>query len=189
MAVRFTGLGWHVIHVADANDLAALRRAYQEFQNTGDRPTMIIVRSHIGYGAPTSKTPRKPTASRWARKKSAAPRPSTAGPSTPSFWCPTRCTAHFAAGIGARGRKLHAQWRKQFDEYAGNIPELAAEWQQMAARELPTGWDKDIPEFPADAKGMASRISSGKVHQRSGQERALADRRGGRPGPLDRARI
>ncbi len=71
VATRFTGLGWHVVRVEDANDLAALRRAYQEFQTTTDKPTMVIVRSHIGYGAPTSKTRTRLTAKRWAKKKSA----------------------------------------------------------------------------------------------------------------------
>jgi transketolase len=163
VAKRFEGLGFHVIKVADPNELATLRKAYQEFSGVADRPTIIIVRSHIGFGAPHKQDTKEAHGEPLGEEEIRGAKASYGWPVDAKFLVPDEVPAHFAAGIGARGRKLHAEWQKKFDEYAAKYPELAAEWKQMNARQLPPGWDKEIPVFPADAKGVATRVSSGKV--------------------------
>jgi transketolase len=163
VATRFTGLGWHVVRVEDANDLAVLRRAYQEFHATTDKPTMIIVRSHIGYGAPHKQDTNKAHGEALGDEEIRLTKKFYGWPEDAKFLVPERVVAHYAAGVGARGAKLHAAWQQKFKEYAAKYPDLAAEWQLMSNRELPKGWDAGIPTFPADAKGVSSRVSSGKV--------------------------
>jgi len=168
-ALRFQALGWHVIRVADANDLNALRQAYREFQNTSDRPTLIIVRSHIGYGAPNLHDSKEAHGSPLGEEEIRLTKRVYGWPEDAQFLVPDEVPAHFEKGIGARGRKLSTQWRKRFDEYARKHPDLADQWRRMEARELPDGWDSEIPTFPPDAKGMASRSSSGTVENAVGK--------------------
>jgi transketolase len=163
VATRFEGLGWNVVKVADANDLAALRAAYQTFQKTADRPTMIIVRSVIAWGAPHKQDTEEAHGSPLGEAEIRETKGVYGWPPDAHFLVPPEVPAHFDAGIGARGRALHGAWRKQFNEYTQAHPDLAKQWRQMEARELPEGWDRGVALFPADAKGMASRISSGKV--------------------------
>ncbi len=163
VASRFAGLGWNVVKVADANDLAALRAAYQTAQRTTDRPTMIIVRSIIAWGAPHKQNTEEAHGSPLGEDEVRATKVVYGWPPDEHFLVPPEVVSHLAEGFGARGKKLHAEWRKKFDEYCKTQPELADQWRRMQRRELPDGWDRDLPTFPADAKGMATRISSGKV--------------------------
>ncbi len=160
---RFEGLGWNVVHVADANDLAALRAAYQSFLKTTDRPTLIIVRSIIAWGAPHKQDTEEAHGSPLGPDEVRATKLAYGWPPDAQFLVPPEVPAHFDAGIGQRGRALRAAWQKKFGDYAKAHPDLAGQWQQMQARQLPQGWDQGLKPFPADAKGMASRISSGKV--------------------------
>ncbi len=160
---RFEGLGWHVTQVADANDLAALAKAYESFQQTTDRPTLIIVRSIIGWGAPHKQDTHDAHGAPLGEDEVRATKEFYGWPPDEHFLVPPEVPDHFADGIGKRGQKLHDAWSKQFDKYAAKHPELAEQWKRMQRRELPDGWDKALPTFPADAKGVASRSSSGKV--------------------------
>ena len=160
---RFEGLGWHVVKVPDVNDLDALRAAYKSFFATDDRPTLIIVRSHIGYGAPHKQDTHEAHGSPLGPDEIKLAKKFYGWPEDAQFLVPEEVTANFAKGIGARGHAASAAWRALFAKYQQEHPDLASQWRLMEARELPPGWDKDIPVFPADAKGVASRTSGGKV--------------------------
>ncbi len=163
VAVRFLSYGWNVWRVGDANDLERLRDAFEIFKKTNDRPTLIIVDSHIAYGAPgkqdTSGAHGEPLGEETIRKTKAF----YGWPEDAKFLVPDEVVKNFADGIGARGAQLNAAWETLFAQYKQEYPELALEIEQMQRRELPAGWDKDLPVFPADPKGLASRESSGKV--------------------------
>ncbi|HEX4143432.1 MAG TPA: transketolase [Pirellulales bacterium] len=163
VATRFTGLGWHVVRVEDANDLDALRRAYQAFHATTDKPTMVIVRSHIGYGAPHKQDTNKAHGEALGDEEIRLTKQFYGWPEDAKFLVPEPVLADYAAGVGARGAKLRGAWEQKFKQYAAQYPDLAAEWHLMTRRELPKGWESALPTFPADAKGISSRISSGKV--------------------------
>ncbi len=163
VAVRFLSAGWNVWRVGDANDLERLQGAFEVFKKTDDRPTLIIVDSHIAYGAPgkqdTSGAHGEPLGEETIRKTKAF----YGWPEDAKFLVPDEVLKNFADGIGARGAQLSTDWEKLFAQYKEQYPELAREIEQMQRRDLPDGWDKDLPVFPADAKGLASRESSGKV--------------------------
>jgi transketolase len=160
---RFEGLGWSVIEVPDVNNLDALRRAYKKFAETKDKPTLVIVKSIIGYGAPDKQNTEHAHGSPLGDDEIRKAKEFYGWPADEKFLVPAEVIKHFADGVGARGRKLHAEWKSLFDKYAKEFPELAGEWRTMEKRELPKGWDKDIRTFPADPKGVASRKSSGEV--------------------------
>jgi len=163
VATRFIGYGWNVWHVGDANDLDRLAYAFELFKKTNDRPTLIIVNSHIGYGAPdkqdTSAAHGEPLGEDEIRKTKRF----YGWPEDAKFLVPDEVLKNFADGIGARGAQGRTAWEAQVDLYKLQYPALAGEIEQMQRRELPAGWDKDLPTFPADANGLASRESSGKV--------------------------
>ena len=187
VATRFDGYGWNVIRVADANDLEALRQPIEDFQRTDDRPTMIIVRSHIGYGSPHKQDTHKAHGEPLGEDEIRLTKEVYGWPEDAQVPRARRSAEHFRDGVGARGAKLHDEWQAKFDEVRqGSIPSWPHEWQMMERRELPDGLGRrHCRPFPADAKGMASRVSSGKVLNAVGQARSLADRRLGRPGPFD----
>jgi len=160
---RFDGYGWNVVHVADVNDLDALDEAYSLFHATADRPTLVIVKSHIGYGSPNKHDTRQAHGEALGEEEIRLTKQFYGWPENEKFLVPPEVPAHFAAGIGARGKKLFTDWETQFAAYARQFPLLAEEFRQIQARELPKGWDSGIPSFPADAKGLATRVSSGKV--------------------------
>lgn len=163
---RFQGYGWNVIKIPDANDLEALIKAYKRFLSMKKRqtgPTLIIVRSHIGYGSPNKQDTAKAHGEALGEDEVRLTKQVYGWPEDTKFLVPEEVTAHFAAGIGARGLKLRKAWQRKFKQYAKEFPELAHEWELMERQGLPEGWDAGIPVFPADAKGMATRISSGKV--------------------------
>jgi len=163
VAARFLAYGWTVIQVGDANDTERFAQAIEEFRRTRKLPTLIIVDSHIGYGAPhkhdTSAAHGEPLGSEEVRLAKRA----YGWPEDANFLVPDGVRAHFSAGIGKRGRKLGADWRALNEAYRVAFPELAERIERMQEGTLPDGWDVDLPSFPADPKGMASREASGKV--------------------------
>src|SRR3984893_13677584 len=160
---RFEAYGWNVLHVTDANDLQMLAGAYNGFLQTKDRPTLIRVNSHIGYGSPhkqdTSAAHGEPLGDEEVRlvKKFYG------WPEDAKFLVPDGVLENFRNGIGKRGAEVRKQWEALFSEYGKKFPQLADQINLMQHRKLPAGWDKNLPTFPADAKGVATRESSGKV--------------------------
>ncbi len=163
VATRFVGYGWNVTRVADANDLEMLARAFETFQKTTDRPTLIIVDSHIGYGSPHKQDTNAAHGEPLGEEEVRLTKKFYGWPEDAKFLVPEGVREHFQDGIGKRGREARAQWAKMFAEYSQKYPELAERLHRMQRRELPDGWDKKLPTFPADAKGIATRESSGKV--------------------------
>lgn len=163
VATRFVGYQWNVTRVTDANDLEMLARAYRVFLDTRDRPTLIIVDSHIGYGSPHKQDTSAAHGEPLGEEEVRLTKKFYGWPEDAKFLVPDGVREHFREGIGKRGHDLHAQWSKTFAEYSHNFPEMAERLHHMQRRELPPGWDKNLPTFPADAKGVASRESSGKV--------------------------
>ncbi len=163
VATRFLGYGWHVLRVGDANDLTMLRRAFQSFQQTTDRPTLIIVDSHIAYGSPNKQDTHAAHGEPLGEEEIRLTKRNYGWPEAAKFRVPPAVVEHFAGGIGQRGGAERNGWITQFDRYQAQYPDLADQLYRMQHRQLPDGWDKDLPIFPADAKGIAGRDSSGKV--------------------------
>src|SRR5438874_2621634 len=160
---RFVGYGWNVTRVADANDLSMLARAYETFLKTTDKPTLIVVDSHIGYGSPHKQDSYEAHGEPLGAEEVKLTKDYYEWPDDAKFLVPDGVYQCFQDGIGKRGGEAHAQWVKLWSEYKTKFPELAKQLELMQKRELPEGWDKNLPVFPADAKGMASRESSGKA--------------------------
>jgi transketolase len=163
VATRFIAYGWNVTRIGDANDLEMLARGFRTFHKTGDRPTLIIVDSHIAYGAPnkqdTSAAHGEPLGEeevRLAKKHYGCPVDAT-------FCVPDGVYEHFQKGIGTRGKMLRDDWFTRISEYKTKHPDLADELYRMQHRQLPERWDQDLPTFSTDAKGLATRVSSGQV--------------------------
>src|SRR6202795_3490718 len=163
VATRFIGYGWNVTQVGDANDLEMLARAFRTFQNTKDRPTLIIVDSHIGYGAPQKKDTSGAHGEPLGEEEIRLAKRSYGWPEDKKFHVPEGVYDHFRQGIGKRGQQLRDAWFARIGEYRKQYPELAEELFRMQHRQLPEGWDRELPEFPADPKGLATRDSSAKV--------------------------
>jgi transketolase len=163
VARRFEGLGWNTIRVPDANDLRAFQRALQSFDACRDRPTLILVRSVIGYGAPNKANTHGAHGAALGEEEVKLTKRAYGWPEDQHFLVPDEVRAHFASGIGIRGRQLRLDWQAQLASYAKAYPREASELQIMWSGRLPEGWEESLPVFPADAKGMATRISSGKV--------------------------
>jgi transketolase len=163
VATRFIGHGWNVTRVGDANDLEMLARAFRTFLATRDRPTLIIVDSHIAFGAPnkqdTSGAHGEPLGEEEVRLSKRA----YGWPEDAKFLVPEVVYDHFRDGMGKRGKELRDRWFARVKEYRAKYPELADEFYRLHHRQLPEGWDRNLPAFPADAKGMATRDASGKV--------------------------
>jgi transketolase len=163
VAARFLGYGWNVLRVGDANDLDRIQGALGGFRETKQRPTLIILDSHIGYGAPqkhdTAAAHGEPLGPEEVRLTKRA----YGWPEDAQFLVPDGVREHFAAGIGARGAAARNRWTELFAAYRAQFPDLAREVDQMQRRDLPDGWDRGLPVFPADAKGVAGREASGKV--------------------------
>ena len=163
VACRFLAYGWNVVRVGDANDLDLLERAFATFKRTTDRPTLVIVDSHIGYGAPHKQDTSAAHGEPLGEEEVRLAKRSYGWPEDAKFLVPEGVREHFAAGIGKRSRALRDAWEAKLGEYARQFPELAEQLRRIQHRELPDGWDADLTAFPADAKGLASRDSSGKV--------------------------
>ena len=163
VAGRFLSYGWHVTHVTDANDLGQLSGAYNEFLQTNDRPTLIIVDSHIGYGSPHKQDKSAAHGEPLGEDEVKLVKKFYGWPEDAQFLVPDGVLDNFRNGIGKRGHGLREDWMNHFSDYTRKYPEQAAELEMMRHRDLPSGWDKNLPTFPADAKGVATRESSGKV--------------------------
>jgi transketolase len=160
---RFVGYGWHVTRVADANDLLQLSRGFKEFLAHSDKPTLIVVDSHIGYGSPHKQDSYEAHGEPLGEAEVKLAKKSYGWPEDAKFLVPDGVYAHFQDGVGARGGQEHAKWDALLAGYAKKYPDLAKQLGQMQRRQLPDGWDKNLPVFAADPKGMATRESSGKV--------------------------
>jgi transketolase len=163
VATRFMGYEWNVTRVADANDLDMLARAFDTFQKTTDRPTLIIVDSHIGYGSPHKQDSNAAHGEPLGEEEVRLTKKFYGWPEDAKFLVPEGVREHFQDGVGKRGHEARTQWTKVFSAYSQKYPEPADQLHRMQRRELPDGWDKNLPTFPADAKGIATRESSGKV--------------------------
>ena len=163
IAARFMGYGWNVTRVGDANDLEMLTHALQIFQNTNDRPTFIIVDSHIAYGAPHKQDTEAAHGEPLGEDEIRLAKRNYGWPEDARFLVPPEVPGNFRNGIGKRGKELRTAWDALLEKYKKDYPELAEHLRLMQHRELPQGWDKDLPTFPADPKGLATRESSAKV--------------------------
>ena len=163
VAARFLGYGWNVLRVGDANDLERIEGALRTFRQTTGRPTFIILDSHIGYGAPHKQDSAAAHGEPLGEDEIRLTKRSYGWPEEAKFLVPEGVKAHFAAGIGARGADAARRWNEMFAVYKLEQPELAGEIERMQRRELPDGWDRNLPTFPAVAKGLAGREASGKV--------------------------
>jgi transketolase len=163
VATRFVGYGWNVTRVADANDLEMLARAFETFQTTTDRPTLIIVDSHIGYGSPHKHDSNAAHGEPLGEEEVRLTKKFYGWPEDAKFLVPEGVLEHFRDGVGKRRRDARERWAQMFAGYSQKYPELADQLRRMQGRELPEDWDKNLPTFPADAKGIATRDSSGKV--------------------------
>ncbi|MGH7179010.1 MAG: transketolase, partial [Tepidisphaeraceae bacterium] len=163
VATRFIAYGWNVTRVGDANDLDMLERAIKVFLDTPDRPTLIIVDSHIAYGAPHKQDTSAAHGEPLGEEEIRLAKRNYGWPEDAKFLVPPEVVQHFAGGIGKRGGELRGQWINLFEQYKQKFPDLADMLFKMQHRELPAAWDKNLPTFPADAKGVASRDSSSMV--------------------------
>jgi transketolase len=163
VASRFLAYGWQVQRVGDANDRERIAAALADAKRSDDRPTLIIVESHIGYGAPHKQDTSGVHGEPLGEEEVKLTKRSYGWPEDARFLVPDGVYGHFAGQIGARGAKLRGEWEALFQRYREAHPAAADECERIQRRDLPEGWDRDIPVFPADPKGIASRDSSGRV--------------------------
>jgi len=163
VAARFRSLGWHVVEVDDANDLGALAAAQKAFLACDDRPTLLKVRSVIGFGSPHKAGKASAHGEPIGEEEIALTKEAYGWPKDAKFLVPEEVMAYFESTLGKRGGSAREAWESMFERYQAEYPELASELELMRQRELPAGWDSELPRFEADAKGMATRVSGGKV--------------------------
>jgi transketolase len=163
VAARFLAYGWNVLRVGDANDIERIEHAIDLFQKTKGRPTFIVLDSHIGYGSPHKQDTSAAHGEPLGVEEVKLTKRDYGWPEDAQFLVPDGVYDYFAAGIGQRGAKAHQDWTKLLASYRDKYPDLAEEIEQMQRRELPAGWDRNLPSFPADPKGIAGREASGKT--------------------------
>jgi len=163
VATRYMGHGWNVTRVGDANDLEMLERAFRTFKNEKERPTLIIVDSHIAYGAPNKQDTSAAHGEPLGEQEIKLTKRHYGWPEDAKFLVPDGVREHFQAGMGARGQALRDAWMAKFEMYREQYPKLADQGYRMLRRELPEGWDKGLPTFAADSKGIATRDASGQM--------------------------
>jgi transketolase len=163
VATRFIGHGWNVVRVGDANDLEMLSRAFETFRREVERPTLVIVDSHIAYGAPTKQDTSGAHGEPLGEDEVRATKANYGWPQDETFLVPDGVDAVFEAGIRERGGRLRDEWFELLSAYGRSYPELADELTRMQRRELPDAWDEAIPSFEPDGKGLAGREASGTV--------------------------
>jgi transketolase len=163
VAARFLAYGWNVLRVGDANDVDRIERAFEVFQNTKGRPTFIVLDSHIGYGSPNKQDTPEAHGEPLGDDEVRLTKRGYGWPEDAKFLVPEGVYEHFQAGVGARGGEARVEWTTLFAEYRAKYPQPATEIDLMQRRELPDGWDRNLPVFPADPKGVAGREASGKV--------------------------
>ncbi|HMJ20757.1 MAG TPA: transketolase [Terriglobales bacterium] len=160
---RFAAYGWNVLQVTDANDLQMLAKAYNGFLQTTDRPTLIRINSHIGYGSPHKQDTSAAHGEPLGEEEVRLVKEFYGWPADAKFLVPDGVVENFRSGMGKRGGELRQKWETMFAEYGKKFPQLADQINRMQHRKLPEEWDKNLPTFPPDAKGIATRESSGKV--------------------------
>jgi transketolase len=163
VAARFLGYQWNVLRVGDANDIERIEQALAVFRNTKQRPTLIILDTHIGYGAPHKVDTADAHGEPLGEEEVKLAKRAYGWPEDAKFLVPDGVRAHFDDGIGRRGAEARRRWEALFAAYREQFPQLATEIEQMQRRELPAGWDRNLPRFPADPKGIAGRDASGQV--------------------------
>ncbi|MEE8228952.1 MAG: transketolase [candidate division NC10 bacterium] len=163
VATRFMAYGWNVTRVGDANDLEMIERALRTFKSAIDRPTLIIVDSHIAYGSPHKQDTSAAHGEPLGEEEIRLTKRVYGWPEDAKFLVPDGVREHFQRGMGQRGRALREAWMERFNAYKAKHPELADHLYRMQTRQLPEGWDRDLPSFQPDAKGIAGREASGKV--------------------------
>ena len=161
-ARRFEAYGWHTQSVGDGNDLVAIEDALRTARAETMRPSLILVRTHLGYGSPDKQDTFEAHGSPLGVDEVRATKRNLRWPEEPAFFIPEVALAHFREAI-ERGERAQTAWNRRLAEYAKAFPDLARELEQALCGDLPANWDADIPIFPADAKGMATRVASGKV--------------------------
>ncbi len=163
VATRFLGYGWNVLRVGDANDLKMLRRAFATFKKTADRPTLIIVDSHIAYGSPNKQDTSAAHGEPLGEQEIRLTKQAYGWPEEARFLVPPEVVEHFRQGMGVRGHEARETWMVSFNAYKAKYPDLADQLYRMQHRQLPEGWDRGLPAFPADPKGISGRDASGNV--------------------------
>ncbi len=163
VAARFLAYGWNVETVADPNDLDQVEKACNAFLATSDRPTLIVVHSHIGFGSPHKHDSPEAHGEPLGVEELALTKQFLGFDPDKSFVVPDGVRDHMASGLGARGARLRQEWEAAFARYRSLHPDLADQIDRMARRELPDGWDAALPRFPADPKGLSTRDASGKA--------------------------
>jgi len=161
-ARRFEAYGWHTQVVEDGNDLHAIEAALQSAHAETRRPSLILVRTHLGYGSPNKQDTFAAHGSPLGADEVRLTKENLGWPLEPAFYIPEAVQAHFLQAVD-RGARAETEWNDRFSAYALAFPELAQELQQLIRGELPAGWDTDMPQFPADAKGVATRVASGRI--------------------------
>jgi transketolase len=160
---RFIAYGWNVLRVGDANDIDRIEQALEIFRKTKDRPTFIVLDSHIGYGSPHKQDTAAAHGEPLGEDEVRLCKKVYGFPEDEKFFVPDGVYEHFSAGIGKHGAEARQNWVELFESYRAQYPDLAVEVDLMQKRELPAGWDRNLPVFPADAKGVAGRDASGKA--------------------------
>jgi transketolase len=163
VVTRFLAYGWNVLRVGDANDMDRIENALDTFRKTKGRPTFIVLDTHIGYGAPHKQDTAEAHGEPLGDEEVRLAKRFYGWPEDAKFLVPDSAYERFAAGVGARGARLRREWTGLFEAYRSQHPELANEIELMQRRELPEGWDRNLPVFPPDAKGIAGRDASGKA--------------------------
>jgi transketolase len=161
-ARRFAAYGWHIESVQDSNDVLAIERAVRAALDETTRPSLILVRTHLGYGSPNKQDTFEAHGSPLGVEEVRLTKQHLHWPTEPLFHVPEAAREYFRQAL-ARGASAEADWNSRFASYAQAFPDLARDLQQILRGELPTMWDADIPTFAADTKGMATRVASGKV--------------------------
>ena len=160
---RFIAYGWNVLRIGDANDIDRIEQTLEVFRKTKGRPTFIVLDSHIGYGSPHKQDTAAAHGEPLGEDEVRLCKRAYGFPEDAKFFVPDGVYDHFGTGVGKRGAEARQKWVELFESYRTQYPDLAVEVELMQKRELPTGWDRDLPVFPADAKGIAGRDASGKT--------------------------
>ena len=161
-AKRFEAYGWHTQAVEDGNDLEALDRALRAARTETARPSLILVRTHIGFGSPGKQDTFEAHGAPLGEEEVKLTKQKLGWPAEPPFFIPDEALAHFRESV-TKGQRAEAEWKERFSAYVRKFPAVADELEQALRGELPAGWEESIPDFPADAKGLATRVASGKV--------------------------
>ena len=161
-AKRFEAYGWHTQAVEDGNDLEALDRALRAARTETARPSLILVRTHIGFGSPGKQDTFEAHGAPLGEEEVKLTKQKLGWSAEPPFFIPDEALAHFRESM-TKGQRAEAEWKERFSAYVRKFPAVAGELEQALRGELPAGWEESIPDFPADAKGLATRVASGKV--------------------------